>query len=134
MCRRSGSAFCQGFSATPPPFVTSLTPRWKCCSWIEDEHGETTADNKSSNWVGRPGQRRHVRGIASQRRLQQVPAWDRTAESAELRVCALMNASVTEIDMFRLAPEQNWPESFWIPQLEKFVAGGGCIVKPPPDH
>ena len=30
----------------------------------------------------------------------------------------------------RRPPE--WPEPFWIPQLERFVAGGGCDVPPPP--
>lgn len=25
-----------------------------------------------------------------------------------------------------------WPEPWWIPQLEKFVAGGGCVPEPPP--
>ena len=31
-----------------------------------------------------------------------MPAWSLTAESAEERVCVLMNHSVVEIDMFRL--------------------------------
>ena len=58
--------------------------------------------------------------------------WSTTAESAELRVCALMNASVPEIDMFRVAPEENWPEEFWVAQLERYMAGGGCDMPPLP--
>ena len=130
-----------------------------------------------------------------------VPAWSLTAESAKQRVCALMNASVTEIDMyvskharvrpaphptrffsrvadmnrallhrsggmrstrtssrclfsadvflricfsdarcaiqrcrFRLNPPA-WPQPWWIPELGKFMRGGGCVpapVPPPP--
>ena len=58
--------------------------------------------------------------------------WSTTSESAELRVCALMNASVPEIDMFRLAPELNWPEPFWVAQLERYMKGGGCELPPVP--
>jgi hypothetical protein len=61
----------------------------------------------------------------------QTQGWSTTAQSAEQRVCQLMNRSITELDMFRLKPPQ-WPEAFWIPQLEKFVAGGGCEPAPPP--
>mmetsp|Transcript_13797 Transcript_13797/g.41214 ORF Transcript_13797/g.41214 Transcript_13797/m.41214 type:complete len:123 (+) Transcript_13797:109-477(+) len=43
-----------------------------------------------------------------------------------------MNASVEEIDMFDLAPDKGFPEPFWIPQLQKFMAGGGCPFIPPP--
>jgi len=60
------------------------------------------------------------------RRLQPVPAWSTTKKSAEQRVCAFMNHSVVEIDMFLLAPAQVFPEPFWIAQLERFVTGGGC--------
>merc|ERR1719277_1672230 len=42
-----------------------------------------------------------------------------------------MNHSFDEIDMFRLAPENNWPEPFWVPQLRRFMAGGGCVPEPP---
>lgn len=48
------------------------------------------------------------------------------------RVCAIMNASIQEIDMFDLAPQKNFPEPFWIPELEKFAQGGGCPFTPPP--
>ena len=46
-------------------------------------------------------------------------------------VCALMNHSYTELDMFILSqgsedPLKNFPLPFWLPQLERFVAGGGC--------
>jgi len=57
--------------------------------------------------------------------------WSTTAESAEQRICQLMNRSLTELDMFRLKPPE-WPEAFWIPQLEKFVGGGGCVPAPLP--
>eukprot|EP00039_Didymoeca_costata_P014603 m.237650 g.237650 ORF g.237650 m.237650 type:complete len:435 (+) comp16057_c0_seq35:117-1421(+) len=65
--------------------------------------------------------------------------WAVTAISAEQRICVLMNQSVQEIDMFVLkqgnpVKEQNFPESFWIPNLERYMRGGGCIPdipKPP---
>merc|ERR1711934_487021 len=60
--------------------------------------------------------------------------WAVTAESAEQRMCSIMNESFTEIDMFRLLPASGWPEDFWIPQLEKFMAGGGCVPTPPADE
>ena len=48
-----------------------------------------------------------------------------------------MNHSVLEIDMFRLNPSSDtskgpWlgEEEFWVPQLQKFMAGGGCAVPP----
>merc|ERR1712217_461783 len=59
--------------------------------------------------------------------------WAVTAESAEQRVCSIMNNSFAEIDMFRILPELGWPEEFWIPELEKFMAGGGCVPTPPPN-
>jgi hypothetical protein len=46
----------------------------------------------------------------------------------------LMNQSVHEIDMFDLRQDptqpttKNFPEPFWIPVLEKFMAGGGCAA------
>jgi hypothetical protein len=67
--------------------------------------------------------------------------WSTQAASAEERICAVMNASVTELDMFLLDqsgkkrhPGVGWlyadaPEPFWIKQLEKFMAGGGCEPK-----
>ena len=58
--------------------------------------------------------------------------WSLTPESAALRVCALMNYSFTEIDMFRVAPHtEGWPAPYWIPQLQKFMAGGGCALPAP---
>ena len=47
------------------------------------------------------------------------------------RICALMNHSFTEIDLFILSqgstdPLKNFPYDFWLPQLEKFVTGDGC--------
>jgi hypothetical protein len=65
--------------------------------------------------------------------------WSTEAASAEARICALMNASVTELDMFLLDqsgrprhPGVGWlyanaPEPFWVAQLEKFMSGGGCV-------
>lgn len=53
-------------------------------------------------------------------------SWAITAESAEQRICSIMNESLVEVDMFRVLPSANWPEDFWIPQLEKFMAGGSC--------
>jgi hypothetical protein len=74
------------------------------------------------------------------RRLQPVPAWSLSAESAEQRVCVLMNHSVVEIDMFRINPGSPsagpWlgQLEFWVPQLRKFMSGGGCVIPaaPPP--
>lgn len=58
--------------------------------------------------------------------------WEVLAESAEQRVCQLMNDSVVEVDMFRIYPEASWPEEFWIEPLNKFMAGGGCEPDPRP--
>eukprot|EP00939_MAST-03C_sp_MAST-3C-sp1_P000813 g813.t1 len=63
--------------------------------------------------------------------------WSTTPESAELRICYLMNQSALfapEIDMFTLRqtassdlpPYGNFPETFWIAPLRKWMAGGGC--------
>ena len=53
--------------------------------------------------------------------------WSTSAISAEQRICMLMNQSVDEIAMFVLRQGQtnkllNFPEPFWIPQLEKFMS------------
>lgn len=58
-------------------------------------------------------------------------AWSTTAISAEQRICMLMNQSVNEIAMFVLRQGQenpllNFPEPFWIPQLEKFMTEASC--------
>ena len=78
----------------------------------------------------------HTAANASARRkLQPVPAWSLSPESATQRICALMNHSVQEIDMFRVSPLEGFPEPFWTPALEKYIAGGGCpmpIIPPPP--
>ena len=62
--------------------------------------------------------------------------WNILPESAQERICLLMNRSVQEIDMFILkqeaSPGASFPEPFWIPQLERFVAGGGCDITLPP--
>ena len=60
--------------------------------------------------------------------------WSATAVSAADRICALMNHSIQRIDMFELFqahkdPTKNLPEPFWIPQLERFIAGGSCNRK-----
>ena len=67
--------------------------------------------------------------------------WHSTAESAMERVCALMNQSVVEIAMFALdagrpaspgrpaIPAQ--PAHYWIPALEKYMAGGSCATTLP---
>ena len=55
-------------------------------------------------------------------------------ESAKQRICLLMNRSVQELDMFILSqgvPGRSFPEPFWIPQLQKFTAGGGCEIVVP---
>lgn len=59
------------------------------------------------------------------------PPWNLTPQSAKDRICALMNHSFTELDMFILSqsssdPYKNYPYDFWIPELERFMAGGGC--------
>ena len=57
--------------------------------------------------------------------------WSVTEQSAKERICVAMNHSVNEIDMFRVAPELGWPEEFWLPYLESFVSGAGCIPPAP---
>jgi hypothetical protein len=69
--------------------------------------------------------------------------WNVQPASAKDRVCLLMNRSVQEIDMFILSQGKTpgsrpggypvtFPEPFWIPELKKFVAGGGwCAVTLP---
>ena len=57
--------------------------------------------------------------------------WNLTPKSAEDRICALMNHSFQELDMFVLRqgstdPTKNFPYDFWVKQLERFMAGGGC--------
>ena len=58
---------------------------------------------------------------------------------AEARVCALANQSVEEIAMFEIRQGDprhghgtNFPETFWIPQLERFMSGAGCDADIPP--
>ena len=63
--------------------------------------------------------------------------WALTSESAEQRICILLNQSVRELDLFRLKfdPQSGdvvWPYPFWIPQLERFMKGGGCVPPPLP--
>lgn len=61
--------------------------------------------------------------------------WNLSPESAEERVCKLMNESVQEIAMFVLsqgvigAPHQLFPEPFWIAPLERFIRGESCDAK-----
>lgn len=57
--------------------------------------------------------------------------WPTTAVSAEQRICMLMNHSVNEVAMFVLRqgsqnPLLNFPEPFWITNLEKFITGKSC--------
>ena len=61
--------------------------------------------------------------------------WNLTPKSAEERICALMNHSFQELDMFVLRQDsddadKNFPYDFWIKPLEKFMAGGGCPLPP----
>jgi outer membrane protein assembly factor BamB len=60
-----------------------------------------------------------------------VQPWNLSPKSAEERICALMNHSFQELDLFILSqgnadPKKRFPYDFWVPELEKFVAGGGC--------
>ena len=63
--------------------------------------------------------------------------WNLSPESAEERVCKLMNESVQEVAMFVLsqgvegAPHQQFPEPFWIAPLERFMRGETCDAKVP---
>ena len=64
--------------------------------------------------------------------------WNILPESAKDRVCALANQSIQEIDMFELRQgdarpghSTNFPEPFWIPQLELFMSGAGCEARIP---
>lgn len=49
--------------------------------------------------------------------------WAVTQASAEARICQIMNDSVVEVDMFRLLVSRDWPEPFWIAQLERYMSG-----------
>ena len=62
--------------------------------------------------------------------------WAVTAESAAQRICYAMNRSVQELAFFRLnqdatEPAKAFPEPFWIPHLERYMAGGGCELQLP---
>lgn len=57
-------------------------------------------------------------------------SWNTNASSAADRICALMNHSVTEIDVFDLQPPSA-PEPFWLAQLRKYKKGGGCAMRHP---
>eukprot|EP00041_Stephanoeca_diplocostata_P012180 m.203377 g.203377 ORF g.203377 m.203377 type:complete len:378 (-) comp18846_c0_seq2:816-1949(-) len=61
--------------------------------------------------------------------------WNITPESASQRICALLNASVQEVDIFLLKQgssdsKQNFPEQFWVAELQRFMAGGRCDLSP----
>ena len=56
--------------------------------------------------------------------------WNTNASSASDRICALMNHSVSEIDIFDLQPPAA-PEDFWLAQLRKYKQGGGCDMRRP---
>lgn len=62
-------------------------------------------------------------------------SWTLTQQSAEDRICAVMNASLREIGMYDLRPTAGpapyAPESFWIKPLQRFMGGGGCEAKHP---
>ena len=63
-----------------------------------------------------------------------MPAWSLTAESAEERVCVLMNHSVVEIDMFRLKCEpQPKPKKPQAPKNPKPNQGPNQ-TQPRPQH
>ena len=54
-------------------------------------------------------------------------------------MCALANQSVQEIAMFEIRQGDprhghgtNFPEPFWLPQLEHFMSGAGCDADIPP--
>jgi hypothetical protein len=57
-------------------------------------------------------------------------SWNTNASSAAERICALMNHSVNEVDIFDLQPPTA-PEHFWLAQLRKYKQGGGCDMKRP---
>ena len=59
-----------------------------------------------------------------------TPSWNTNASSAADRICALLNHSVSEIDIFDLQPPTA-PEHFWLAQLRKYKKGGGCDMKVP---
>ena len=77
-----------------------------------------------------PGGGAGVRAHESIRaRLDKHP---RAHPSMPMRQAQLWSNPIAEIDMFRLNPLAQWPESFWLPQLRKFMNGGGCVPSPPP--
>jgi len=68
--------------------------------------------------------------------------WATTAESADQRICYLMNRSkdfAPELDMFTIRQNESshdpdygdWPEPFWIAPLQKWMRGGGCDTRLP---
>ena len=65
--------------------------------------------------------------------------WSTTPLSAEQRICYLMNQSKNmELDMFTIRQNEtshpeygNWPESFWIDPLRRWMIGGGCDAQLP---
>jgi hypothetical protein len=69
-------------------------------------------------------------GLGVYQNAETKHSWNTNASSAADRICALMNHSVSEIDIFDLQPPTA-PEEFWPAQLRKFKKGGGCAMKLP---
>lgn len=69
---------------------------------------------------------------------QEGSEWSVTAKSAEERICYLINQSKTvELDMFTIRQNQikpnygDWPQSFWIAPLRRFMTDTTCEAKIP---
>ena len=64
-------------------------------------------------------------GLACYNNSKSFP-YELSDEGAAQRVCALLNRSVTSIDMFSLDPQKGFPMPFWLPHLRRFRQGGDC--------
>ena len=62
--------------------------------------------------------------------------WNLDPSSAKERICSALNHSFVELDLFILSqgdpdPTKNFPAPHWIPELERFMAGGSCAETVP---
>ena len=62
--------------------------------------------------------------------------WNLEPASAKERICSALNHSFVELDLFILSqgdpdPTKNFPAPHWIPELERFMAGGSCAETVP---
>lgn len=65
-------------------------------------------------------------------RDSKTAGWADTAAAASERLCYLENASVTEVDLFRIDVSFKWPDDFWLAPLRAFASGQACAPPPLP--